>query len=86
MLNNKMGDRVDDYLMKVTTRRWKKKEEQRKLNYEGKEMTLVTGKHYAWSNPGSFQEKIIGLYNKKITELKSKWPDHFDEANFSFEE
>ena len=69
LLNNKAGDRLDDLLMRLTTRRWKKKEEQRKLNYEGKEMALVTAKHFAWSNPDSFQEKIVGLYNKKLAEL-----------------
>ena len=86
VLNNKIGNRLDNYLMKVTTRRWKNKEEHRRLNYEGKEMALVTGKHYAWSNPGSFQEKITGLYDKKIIELKSKWPEYFEGTNFSFEE
>ncbi len=86
LLNNKMGDWLDDYLMKTTTRRWKKKEEQKMLNYEGKEMALVTGKHFGWSNPDSFQEKIVGLYNKKITEMKSRWPEYFEEVNFSFEE
>jgi hypothetical protein len=85
-LNNKAGNRLDDYLMKVTTRRWKKKEELKKLNYEGKEMSLVTGKHFGWSNPDSFQEKIVGLYNKKITEMKNKWPEYFQSVNFSFEE
>jgi hypothetical protein len=85
MLNNKAGNKLDDYLMKVTTRRWKKKEEQKKLNYEGKEMSLVTGKHFGWSNPDSFQEKIVGLYNIKIMEMKDKWPEYFQPVNFSFE-
>jgi hypothetical protein len=86
LFDNKVGDKLDDYLMQKTTRRWKKKEEQRRLNYEGKEMALVTGKHYAWSNPDSFQEKIVSLYNKKLVELRSKWPQYFDPASFSFEE
>jgi hypothetical protein len=86
MFNNKAGNWLDDYLMKVTTRRWKKKEDQKKLNYEGKEMSLVTGKHFGWSNPDSFQEKIVGLYNKKIIEMKDKWPEYFQPVSFSFEE
>ena len=57
-----------------------------KGNYEGKEMALVTGKHYAWSNPDSFQEKIVMHYNKNIAELKSKWPQQFEQVRFSFEE
>ena len=86
MLNNRMGNQLDDYLLKVTTGRWNKKREQRRLNYEGKAMALVTGKHYAWSNPDSFQEKIVSQYNKRIAELKSKWPGYFEPVNFSFEE
>ena len=77
---------LDNYLMKLTSRRWKKKQEKRTLNSEGKEMALITGKHFAWSNPGSFQEKVIGLYNKKLTDLKSTWPEHFEIVNSSFEE
>jgi len=86
LLNNKMGNRIDNYLMKVTTRRWKKKEEQKKLNYEGKEMSLVTGKHFAWSNPDSFQEKIVGLYNKKVNEIRNRKPEHIRPATISFGE
>ena len=86
MFNNKISDRLDNYLMKTTTRRWKKKEEQKKLNYEGKKLVLVTGKHFAWSNSDYFQEKITGLYNKKITEMKNEWPGYFERVNFSFEE
>jgi len=86
LFNNKAGDKLDNYLMRMTSRRWRKKEEQRKVNYEGKEMALVTGKHYAWSNPDSFQEKIITLYSKKMAELKVKWPRHFEPVSFSFGE
>ncbi|MFI5131274.1 MAG: hypothetical protein ACHQFX_14830 [Chitinophagales bacterium] len=86
LFNNKAGDKLDDYFMRMTSRRWKKKEEQRKRNYEGKEMALVTGKHYAWSNPDSFQERVLSLYNKKLAELKSEWPQYFQPLSRSFEE
>ena len=86
MLNNKLGNRFDNYLMKLTSRRWRKKQEKKKLNYEGKEMSLVTGKHFAWSNPDSFQQKIIGQYNKKIAEMENKWPKYFRPLSYSFEE
>lgn len=86
IFNNKMGDRLDNYLMKLTTRRWKKKEKQRMLNYEGKEMSLLTGRHFAWSNPDSFQQKIVGLYNKKMAEIKNNRPEYFQPLNYSFGE
>jgi hypothetical protein len=77
MLNNKFGNRLDTWLMNVTNRRWKKKEERRKLNYEGKEMSLLTGKHFAWSNPDSFQQKVIGLYHKRLAEIEKRSPEYF---------
>jgi predicted nucleotidyltransferase len=77
LFNNKAGERLDDYLMKKTTRRWKQKKERKVLNYEGKEMELITGKHFARSNPSSFQEKVLTIYNQKINELRKKWPDLF---------
>jgi hypothetical protein len=86
MFDNEMGNRFDNYLMKLTCRRWKKKEEQKMLNYEGKAMSLLTGKHFAWSNPDSFQQKTVGFYNKRMAEIKSKWPGYFRPFNYSFEE
>jgi hypothetical protein len=86
LFNNKAGNKLDNLLMQMTAQRWKKKKEQRKLNYEGKEMALVTGKHYAWSNPDSFQEKIVNLYNKNMVELRSRWPQYFEPLTVSFEE
>lgn len=77
LFNNKVGDRLDNYLMKKTTFRWKKKMEKRMLNYEGKEMELITGKHFARSNPASFQEKVLARYALKMTELKNFWPQYF---------
>ena len=86
LCNNKTGDRLDNWLMNMTSRRWKLKEEQGKLNYEGKEMALITGKHYAWSNPDSFQEKTVNLYNKRLAEIRTRWPGYFQPLSFSFEE
>jgi hypothetical protein len=84
MFNNKMGDRLDDYLMKMTSRRWKKKEEKGKQNKKGQTMGLVTGKHFARSNPGAFQEKVLSLHSKKMSGLKLQMPQWFDEITPSF--
>ena len=86
VFNGSVGEKLDNYLLRLTTRRWKKKEERRELNYEGKEMALRTAKHFAWSNPDSFQQKIVGLYNKRVNEIKDKWPEYFEPLNYSFEE
>ncbi len=72
ILNNKIGDRLDNYLLKITSRRWKRKEQKGKQNKKGKTMGLITGKHFARSNPESFQEKLLLLYDEKLSAMKLK--------------
>jgi hypothetical protein len=69
LLNNRIGDRLDDYFRKVTERRWKKKEDRGDLNLRGLTMSLQCGKHFARPNPEIFQQKILARYQRKIKEL-----------------
>jgi hypothetical protein len=69
LLNNRIGDRLDDYFRKITARRWKKKEDRGDLNLRGLKMTLQCGKHFARPNPEIFQQKILVRYQRKIKEL-----------------
>ena len=72
ILNDTIGDSLDNYLMKITSRRWNKKEQEGKRNEKGQTMGLITGKHFARSNPGSFQEKLLLLYDEKLSGMKLK--------------
>jgi hypothetical protein len=72
VLNNKMGDRLNNYLMKITSRRWKMKEQIGKRNEKGQTMGLIIGEHFARSNPGSFQERLLLLYDEKLSCMKLK--------------
>ena len=76
-LFNKAGSRLDDYLFKWSTSRWQKKEKRGSKNIKGRIMNLLTGKHFAKSNPESFQEKLIVIYNGKVAALKDQWPQYF---------
>jgi hypothetical protein len=67
--NNRLGNYLDNYLFQLTTRRWKKKEKLGKLNSKGEKMLLLTGKHFAKSNPGDFQEKVLDMYAQKLRAL-----------------
>jgi hypothetical protein len=69
LLNNRIGDRLDDYFRKITARRWKKKEDRGDLNLRGHKMTLQCGKHFARPNPDIFQQKILVRYQRKIKDL-----------------
>jgi hypothetical protein len=60
------GNRLDDYLLAATSRRWKKKEQDEKKNSKGLVMGLITDKHFAKSDPGNFQQKVLSLYQQKM--------------------
>ena len=70
IFNNRMGNYLDQWLLKITTKRWQKKSRKGKRNKNGHTMKLITGKHFARSNPGAFQEKVLAMYEKKLIELK----------------
>jgi NAD-dependent DNA ligase len=84
MLDNRIAGWLDNWLMEITTRRWKKKEQNGMRNNKGQTMCMVTGKHFAWMNPESFNEKVLSLYNEKLRSLKLKMPQWFEEASLSF--
>ena len=69
LLNNKCGEMLDDFLHKATSNRWRRKEDKGKRNAKGDMMGLITGKHFARSNPGRFQERVLRLYEEKLKKL-----------------
>ncbi len=71
--NNKRGDRLDDHLMRISTRRWKDKEQKGRKNNKGQLMMLISGKHHARFNPGAFQEKVLELYEQKLKKLNAAY-------------
>ena len=68
-LNNSFGEKLDNYLMRVTTRRWKAKEHEQRLNMRGERMGLSTGKHFAKPNPDFFQQKVLSQFQRRLNEL-----------------
>jgi predicted nucleotidyltransferase len=68
-LNGPFGEKLDNYLMRITTRRWKQKEQVSKLNVRGERMGLSTGKHFAKPNPDFFQQKVLSKYQRRLNEL-----------------
>lgn len=69
LLNNKVGNWLDDQFEKITSRRWKRKEAKGKKNNSGRAMGLITNKHFAYSNSGSLREKVLAMYEKKLRDL-----------------
>lgn len=77
LFNGSIGDKIDNHLLRITTRRWLRKENSGKKNMKGEVMNLLTSKHYARSNPNFYQERIIERYELKIAEMKNNWPEFF---------
>jgi hypothetical protein len=46
MLNGKVGDRLENYLFRLTQNRWKRKMEKGKRNKKGQTMDLITGQTF----------------------------------------
>jgi len=76
LFDNRLGSWLDDYLMRLTTRRWKQKEEAQRLNIKGKRMGIRTDKHFCKPNPVYFQENLLNKYRQRITELETSHQFH----------
>lgn len=68
-LNNKLGDAIDNVLMKITAGRWRKKTILKKRNSKGSIMGMDASKHYAKPDPKNFQNKLLKQYDLKISGL-----------------
>lgn len=69
LLDNALGNLIDNLLMKMTTTRWARKTALKKLNAKGSVLGMDGGKHYAKNRPETFQNKLIDRYEKKIYDL-----------------
>jgi predicted nucleotidyltransferase len=66
MLNNKLGDWLDDRLWQITSNRWDKKTASKKRNIKGQVMAMETGKHFAKPDPDDFQNKLMNKYRLRV--------------------
>ena len=72
LFNTKLGDWLDDYLMRLTTKRWKKKEDEQRLNTKGERMGLKTGKHFSKPSPVYFHDWFMKNYREKLDKVVKK--------------
>ncbi len=73
IFDNRVGDLMNEILYKISERRWKIKFQKGAQNIKGVTMNLETGKHFARSNPGNFQQKILLAYDDQLTKLEEKF-------------
>ena len=72
LLNGKLGDATDNWLMKLTAKRWKRKEDKLNVNAKGICMGMLAGKHFAKPDPKNFQVKILDQYDSKVDQILYK--------------
>jgi hypothetical protein len=72
LLDNAFGSMLDNFFMKLTDRRWRKKRVKNKLNSRGLVMSMDAAKHCAKPDPGVFQERLVAIYEKKAAFLINK--------------
>lgn len=70
VFNTQLGNWLDNYFFRLTTKRWKLKEEQKRLNTKGERMGLKTSKHFSKPNPIFFHNEFMNNYELKTEELK----------------
>jgi predicted nucleotidyltransferase len=69
LFNNKIGNIIDNRLMRITANRWLKKMQLKKLNTRGIIMGMDAGKHCAKPDPKNFQNKLIEKYTNRVSQL-----------------
>lgn len=72
--NNSLGDKLDNFLMKLTARSWESKTKKRKKNSRGIVMALDTAKHFAKPSAANFQQKLLKHYENKVSQVF----DHYE--------
>lgn len=83
IFSNGIGERLDNYLMRVTVKRWQKKEQDHQLNSKGDPVGIVAGKHFARPNPEHLQRKLLGMFNSRLQDMEEKWGIEFNERDQS---
>ncbi|GLU51243.1 nucleotidyltransferase domain-containing protein [Dyadobacter frigoris] len=72
LFNAPSADQLDDYLMRITSNRWRQKTRAKKLNMRGTIMGMAASKHCAKPDPQNFQNKLIEKYQQKKAALLFK--------------
>lgn len=71
LFNNKTGDKLDTYLMNLTSKSWGMKTNNQKKNKRGIVMSLKASRHYSKPDPANFQFKLLKLYENNLEAVYS---------------
>ena len=69
LFNSRTGCMVDDFLMKLTSKRWAAKTRKNKRNSKGYLMSMSTDKHFSKPNPDHFQKTLLHKYECSLADI-----------------
>jgi hypothetical protein len=69
ILNFNFFDSLEDHLMAITDKRWKKKSGKQKKGNHSKRIGMAVGKHFSKPDPKIFQKKILQQYDNRVQQL-----------------
>lgn len=69
LLDNRLGNVLEERLRLITDRRWKKKTERGDRNGKGDTMAMQCSVHYSRPDPDLFQKKILAAYHRRLREV-----------------
>jgi predicted nucleotidyltransferase len=72
LLDNRIGNSMDDLLMNITARRWEQKTRSGKLNAKGNIMQMAASKHCAKPEARNFQYRLLEKYERKVFEILNR--------------
>lgn len=72
MLNNVIGNALDDLFMRITAKRWMARSGKTKMKSCGIITDISATKYYAKAAPFTFENKLIDQYERKVIELMNK--------------
>ncbi len=69
ILDNRLGDHLDNFLMNLTRKSWNSKTRLNKRNTKGMVLSMHIGKHFSKPNPEIFQKRLLQQYENSLTDI-----------------
>jgi predicted nucleotidyltransferase len=73
IFSNRLGNSLDNFLMKLTAGRWDSKTRLKRKDSKGFLLGMHTGKHFAKPNPEHFQKKLLQRYENSLNEIFNRY-------------
>jgi len=76
IFNNRAGNYLDNFLMKLTSKSWDRKTRKNKKNSKGILLSIHAGKHFSKPHPENFQKRLLLRYENCLAEIFHHYQQH----------